>query len=258
MPVSWAFAVAQEKVDQMEQGMDFYVKKHIFLCWRRSLEQWKLQNYCLMLHKTLQVEKLQNIFEEGDKDTIKEAIHMCLSWLDKNQLAEKYEFELKQREIKGVVNPIIIKVHVHVCMYYVCMYVCMYVYIYIYIYLCICTSYVRYDTIRYVTYIHTYIHALHNHVHVQVLKKEEEEEEAKRRTSDGTWLSSSVAIAVKREFERIVNPIFMEMAAKEEAEEKETWSAAVARMSSVPVKQTVKPKKKRKNWTAIDDGLDAI
>ncbi len=35
----------------------------------------------------------------------------CLDWLDKNQLAEKDEFEAKQKELEGVVNPIMMKVY---------------------------------------------------------------------------------------------------------------------------------------------------
>jgi len=34
-----------------------------------------------------------------------------LDWLDKNQLAEKDEFEAKQKDIEGVVNPIMMKVY---------------------------------------------------------------------------------------------------------------------------------------------------
>ena len=34
-----------------------------------------------------------------------------MDWLDKNQLAEKDEFEGKQKELEGVVNPIMMKVY---------------------------------------------------------------------------------------------------------------------------------------------------
>jgi len=36
---------------------------------------------------------------------------LLLDWLDKNQLAEKDEFEAKQKELEGVVNPIMMKVY---------------------------------------------------------------------------------------------------------------------------------------------------
>ena len=34
-----------------------------------------------------------------------------LDWLDKNQLAEKDEFEGKQKELESIVNPIMMKVY---------------------------------------------------------------------------------------------------------------------------------------------------
>merc|ERR1711908_221016 len=50
-------------------------------------------------------------FEDGDKEKIEKAVQDALDWLDKNQLAEKDEFEAKQKEIEGVVNPIMMKVY---------------------------------------------------------------------------------------------------------------------------------------------------
>merc|ERR1712185_391438 len=70
-----------------------------------------LENYCFTMRNTLQEEKLQEKFEEGDKDKIEKAVQEALDWLDKNQLAEKDEFEAKQKELEGVVNPIMMKVY---------------------------------------------------------------------------------------------------------------------------------------------------
>merc|ERR1711871_271857 len=39
------------------------------------------------------------------------AVQDALDWLDKNQLADKDEFEAKQKELEGVVNPIMMKVY---------------------------------------------------------------------------------------------------------------------------------------------------
>merc|ERR1711879_1077438 len=50
-------------------------------------------------------------FEAGDKEKIEAAVQEALDWLDKNQLAEKDEFEAKQKEIEGIVNPIMMKVY---------------------------------------------------------------------------------------------------------------------------------------------------
>merc|ERR1712137_79855 len=62
---------------------------------------------CVILCK----EKLKDKFEDGDKDKIEKAVQDALDWLDKNQLAEKDEFEAKHKELEGVVNPIMMKVY---------------------------------------------------------------------------------------------------------------------------------------------------
>merc|ERR1719269_338077 len=70
-----------------------------------------LENYCFTMRNTLQEEKLKEKFEGDDKDKIEKAVQDTLDWLDKNQLAEKDEFEAKQKELEGVVNPIMMKVY---------------------------------------------------------------------------------------------------------------------------------------------------
>merc|ERR1719337_13327 len=70
-----------------------------------------LENYCFTMRNTLNEEKLQDKFEEGDKEKIESAVQETIDWLEKNQLAEKDEFEAKQKELEGVVNPIMMKVY---------------------------------------------------------------------------------------------------------------------------------------------------
>merc|ERR1712039_746495 len=70
-----------------------------------------LENYCFTMRNTLSEEKLQDKFEAGDKDKIEAAVKDALDWLDKNQMAEKDEFEAKQKELEGIVNPIMMKVY---------------------------------------------------------------------------------------------------------------------------------------------------
>ena len=70
-----------------------------------------LENYCFTMRNTLTEEKLKDKFESGDKEKIERAVQDALDWLDKNQLAEKDEFEAKQKELEGVVNPIMMKVY---------------------------------------------------------------------------------------------------------------------------------------------------
>merc|ERR1711924_535801 len=68
------------------------------------------ENYCFTMRNTLNEEKLKDKFEDGDKEKIEKAVQEALDWLDKNQLAEKDEFEAKQKEVEGIVNPIMMKV----------------------------------------------------------------------------------------------------------------------------------------------------
>merc|ERR1711972_1077993 len=70
-----------------------------------------LENYCFTMRNTLNEEKLKEKFEDGDKEKIESAVQDALDWLDKNQLAEKDEFEAKQKELEGVINPIMMKVY---------------------------------------------------------------------------------------------------------------------------------------------------
>jgi L1 cell adhesion molecule like protein len=102
--------LSQAEIDRMVQEAEKY---------RAEDEQMKvkieakngLENYCFTMRNTLREEKLQDKFEAGDKEKIEAAVQEALDWLDKNQMAEKDEFEAKQKELEGVVNPIMMKVY---------------------------------------------------------------------------------------------------------------------------------------------------
>jgi len=102
--------LSQAEIDRMVQEAEKY---------RAEDEQMKvkieakngLENYCFTMRNTLSEEKLQDKFEAGDKEKIEAAVQEALDWLDKNQMAEKDEFEAKQKELEGVVNPIMMKVY---------------------------------------------------------------------------------------------------------------------------------------------------
>merc|ERR1712014_186542 len=102
--------LSQAEIDRMVQEAEKY---------RAEDEQNKskieakngLENYCFTMRNTLSEEKLKDKFEGDDKEKIEKAVQDTLDWLDKNQLAEKDEFEAKQKELEGVVNPIMMKVY---------------------------------------------------------------------------------------------------------------------------------------------------
>merc|ERR1712061_723711 len=70
-----------------------------------------LENCCFTTRNTLQEDKLRDRFEADDKDKIEAAVKDALDWLDKNQLAEKDEFEAQQKALEGIVNPTMAKVY---------------------------------------------------------------------------------------------------------------------------------------------------
>jgi L1 cell adhesion molecule like protein len=70
-----------------------------------------LENYCYSMRNTLQEEKLKEKFEGDDKEKIETAVQEALDWLERNQMAEKDEFDAKQKEVEAVVNPIMMKVY---------------------------------------------------------------------------------------------------------------------------------------------------
>merc|ERR1712173_518176 len=101
---------SQSEIDRMVQEAEKYASEDSKL--KEKIEAKNgLENYCFTMRNTLQEEKLKDKFESGDKENIEKAVQDALDWLDKNQLAEKDEFEAKQKEVEGVVNPIMMKVY---------------------------------------------------------------------------------------------------------------------------------------------------
>jgi len=102
--------LSQEEIDRMVQEAEKYKEEDESN--KAKVESKNgLENYCYTMKNTLTEEKLKEKFEEADKKKIEEAVDEALSWLDKNQLAEKDEFEAKQKDLEAIVNPIMMKVY---------------------------------------------------------------------------------------------------------------------------------------------------
>ena len=63
--------------------------------------------YCFTTLKA----KTKGKLAANDKDKIEKAIQEVLDWLDKNQLGEKDGIETKQKELEGIITPIMMKVY---------------------------------------------------------------------------------------------------------------------------------------------------
>jgi len=70
-----------------------------------------LEGYAFQMKSTVEDEKLKDKISEDDKKVIIDKCKDVISWLDANQLAEKEEFEHKQKELEGICNPIITKLY---------------------------------------------------------------------------------------------------------------------------------------------------
>lgn len=70
-----------------------------------------LENYCFSMRSTLDEEKIKSVIDAADKETAEKAIKEALEWLDRNQLAEKPEFDAKLKELEAICNPIMMKVY---------------------------------------------------------------------------------------------------------------------------------------------------
>jgi heat shock 70kDa protein 1/2/6/8 len=66
-----------------------------------------LENYAHSMKSTMADEKLTGKMSANDKAAVGAKVSETISWLERNQMAEKEEFEGKQRELENVVNPIL-------------------------------------------------------------------------------------------------------------------------------------------------------
>jgi len=69
-----------------------------------------LEGYAYNLRNSLQNE-LKGKVPEDEAKVIEEAVTKAINWLDDNENAEEEEFAAKQKELEGVVNPIISKLY---------------------------------------------------------------------------------------------------------------------------------------------------
>jgi len=70
-----------------------------------------LENYAYSMRNTLEDEKVKDKIDAADKAKLKSAIDNAISWLEANQMAEKEEFEHKQKELEAIANPIMTKMY---------------------------------------------------------------------------------------------------------------------------------------------------
>jgi L1 cell adhesion molecule like protein len=70
-----------------------------------------LESYAFNIKSTVEDEKVKDKIPEDDRKKILDKVQDVIKWLDTNQLADKEEFEHKQKELEGICNPIITKLY---------------------------------------------------------------------------------------------------------------------------------------------------
>ncbi|XP_038675251.1 heat shock cognate 71 kDa protein-like [Scyliorhinus canicula] len=70
-----------------------------------------LEPYAFNMKATIEDEKLKGKVGDDDKQKILDKCNEVISWLDKNQTAEKDEYEHQQKELEKICNPIITKLY---------------------------------------------------------------------------------------------------------------------------------------------------
>jgi len=70
-----------------------------------------LEHYCFTMKNSMQDSTMKDKIDAADQETVTKAIDETLQWLDNNQMAEKDEFEAKQKELQEICDPVMVKVH---------------------------------------------------------------------------------------------------------------------------------------------------
>nr|XP_061796920.1 heat shock cognate 71 kDa protein-like isoform X6 [Nerophis lumbriciformis] len=70
-----------------------------------------LEAYAFNMKSTMEDDKLKDKISEDDKKKIMDKCNEVINWLDKNQSAEKDEFDHQQKELEKICNPIMTKLY---------------------------------------------------------------------------------------------------------------------------------------------------
>jgi len=102
--------LSKEEIERMVQEAEKYKNDDDAQRDRISAKN-SLESYCFNMKSTMDDEKLKDKISEDDKKAVLAACDDAIKWLDANQLAEKEEYEHKQKEVEKVCMPIVTKLY---------------------------------------------------------------------------------------------------------------------------------------------------
>merc|ERR1712217_494442 len=71
----------------------------------------ELERYAYSVRTSLDRDDLKEKFTEDDRTKVTEAIDDVLKWLEEHADADAAEYETKQKDLEGIVNPIMIRIY---------------------------------------------------------------------------------------------------------------------------------------------------
>nr|AFU72268.1 heat shock cognate 70 kDa protein [Solen grandis] len=102
--------LSKEDIDRMVHDAEKY-KNEDEAQKERITSKNQLESYSFNMKSTVEDDNLKDKVSAEDKKTIVDKCTEVIGWLDANQLAEKDEFEAKQKELESVCNPVITKLY---------------------------------------------------------------------------------------------------------------------------------------------------
>ncbi|XP_013927455.1 PREDICTED: heat shock-related 70 kDa protein 2 [Thamnophis sirtalis] len=102
--------LSKDDIDRMVQEAERY-KAEDEANRERVVSKNALESYAYNIKQTVEDDKLKGKISEQDKQRVLEKCQEVINWLDRNQMAEKEEFEHKQKELEKLCNPIIAKLY---------------------------------------------------------------------------------------------------------------------------------------------------
>nr|XP_008531458.1 PREDICTED: heat shock-related 70 kDa protein 2 [Equus przewalskii] len=102
--------LSKDDIDRMVQEAERY-KSEDEANRDRVAAKNAVESYTYNIKQTVEDEKLRGKISDQDKNKILDKCQEVINWLDRNQMAEKDEYEHKQKELERVCNPIISKLY---------------------------------------------------------------------------------------------------------------------------------------------------
>jgi len=102
--------LSKEEIERMVQEAEKYKNDDDAQRERISAKN-ALESYCFNMKSTVEDDKVKDKLSESERKSIAEACDNAIKWLDSNQLADKEEYEHKQKEVEKVCTPIVTKMY---------------------------------------------------------------------------------------------------------------------------------------------------